>query len=318
MNSQILPAPPSSNLLQKLTPPTRRALLKHWEVASNKLAGADDMLSKCRVVRISIEDLTANEAQDKDLRETVKRLDSLINSILVSGVIAPILVVKVGDIYYIIDGHRRTAAARILGLTSIDAIVVKQEHLDASVLFAILNSGALKFTGDMWFSGWALTSAKARNEFLDRMDTAVRADIRRFIRLVQDDDIVVKIGKGVRETGVPTPKPNISSVIEKLYLNIHAANPSSRVTVKDVVRWAISPMRYTNGNGNSVTIDNNYTTLSDWFKKAKNLDNTVVRSVARSFEGAVLSNSAIEVLVDDINHTADARTYANELPLAKF
>lgn len=307
------------NFLQQLAPKTRSALLSRWEDITDNPANADQHFIQYEIVRLPIAALTANDAQDSSLRETPKKLNDLLYAMLTSRFIAPIVVVKDGNNFHIIDGHRRTAAARIAGCMYVDAIVLERHHITPQVFFAILNSGILKFGGDTWLAGWAnCPTAEIRNAFLEGMPVTFRSDTDRLIRLVQNDDIVVKIGKGVRETGVPTPKPNISSVIEKLYLAVHAAHPMSSVTVLDVVRWAISPMRYTDENGDQMLIDNNYTTLSDFFKKAKNLDNAVLRSMAQKFEKAISTNYAIEVLVDEINRSADAKMFHNELPLAKI
>jgi hypothetical protein len=55
-------------------------------------------------------------------------LEELIEDIRANGVAEPVSLIECGGSYYIFDGHRRVAAALVLGLSSVPAIVEFREH----------------------------------------------------------------------------------------------------------------------------------------------------------------------------------------------
>lgn len=76
-----------------------------------------------------------------DLRiEDKGRQARLASSLLESGQQSPVLVVKSGDGYVLIDGYRRVSALRELGRDTVDALVLEQGETDALVLSHQLSS----------------------------------------------------------------------------------------------------------------------------------------------------------------------------------
>jgi ParB family chromosome partitioning protein len=74
-----------------------------------------------------------------NVRKDPGDLDELTASITGSGVLAPILVRPKGDMYEVIAGSRRVAAARRAGHTTIPAIVVEVTDARAKLLSLIEN-----------------------------------------------------------------------------------------------------------------------------------------------------------------------------------
>ena len=73
-------------------------------------------------IDIDIDLLAPNEKQPR-VRMDDAKLEELANSIKENGVIQPILVQKIGDLYRIIAGERRWRAAQIAGLLKVPVIV---------------------------------------------------------------------------------------------------------------------------------------------------------------------------------------------------
>lgn len=73
-------------------------------------------------IEVDIDLLAPNEKQPR-VRMDDAKLEELANSIKENGVIQPILVQKIGDLYRIIAGERRWRAAQIAGLLKVPVIV---------------------------------------------------------------------------------------------------------------------------------------------------------------------------------------------------
>src|SRR5207247_7197101 len=73
-------------------------------------------------MEVDIDLLAPNEKQPRVQMDEAK-LDELAQSIKENGVIQPILVQRIGDLYRIIAGERRWRAAQIAGLLKVPVIV---------------------------------------------------------------------------------------------------------------------------------------------------------------------------------------------------
>lgn len=92
-----------------------------------------------QVTDIAIQKLKENPFQPRiDMR--YEKLEELANSIKENGLLQPITIVKKGDNYVIIYGHRRVQACLLLGKKTIKAIVLqKVEHAQLAILPLVEN-----------------------------------------------------------------------------------------------------------------------------------------------------------------------------------
>ena len=91
-----------------------------------------------KVVMIDISLISANRSQPRS-EFSEEALLSLARSISENGILQPVCVRKVGAIYEIISGERRTRAAKIAGLTEIPCIVMNVDDEQSAVLALIEN-----------------------------------------------------------------------------------------------------------------------------------------------------------------------------------
>ena len=75
-----------------------------------------------KVVTLSIDDILPNRFQPR-IKFNEKAINELAESIKLHGVIQPIVVRKISDKYEIIAGERRVRASKLVGLTTIPAII---------------------------------------------------------------------------------------------------------------------------------------------------------------------------------------------------
>ena len=91
-----------------------------------------------KVVMIDISLISANRSQPRS-EFSEEALLSLARSISENGILQPVCVRKVGALYEIISGERRTRAAKIAGLTEIPCIVMNVDDEQSAVLALIEN-----------------------------------------------------------------------------------------------------------------------------------------------------------------------------------
>jgi ParB/Sulfiredoxin domain len=82
-------------------------------------------------VEVDIDLLTPNEKQPR-LQMDDAKLEELAQSIRENGVIQPILVQKIGDLYRIIAGERRWRAAQRAGLLKVPVVVRRSGRVSAA------------------------------------------------------------------------------------------------------------------------------------------------------------------------------------------
>ena len=91
-----------------------------------------------QVVMIDISLICANRSQPRT-EFSDEALCSLAQSIRENGILQPVCVRKVGAVYEIISGERRTRAAKLAGLTEIPCIVMNVDDEQSAVLALIEN-----------------------------------------------------------------------------------------------------------------------------------------------------------------------------------
>lgn len=107
------------------------------------LIPGDDMLdfgqhSIAEVLELSVNDIKPNSEQPRR-QFNEDSIASLAESIKNHGVVQPILVSRIGDMYMIIAGERRWRAAHVAGLTHIPAIVRTMDDLKLAQISLIEN-----------------------------------------------------------------------------------------------------------------------------------------------------------------------------------
>ena len=98
--------------------------------AKKKVAG--------QVVMIDISLVVPNRSQPR-VEFSEEALQSLAVSIRENGILQPVCVRKIGAVYEIISGERRTRAAKLAGLTEIPCIVMNVDEEQSAVLALIEN-----------------------------------------------------------------------------------------------------------------------------------------------------------------------------------
>jgi hypothetical protein len=116
------------------------------------------------VEQVAVDQLTAHPAQPP--RHSEAQCQDLLGIILETGIIDPIVVVPVGTLaykpedrnkYYVVNGNRRLTVARLLGVTTMDCIVLDPAATEAGLmrLWSLFNGGARKISGKEIFWSWA-------------------------------------------------------------------------------------------------------------------------------------------------------------------
>ena len=93
---------------------------------------------KHRVVELPIDDIKPNPYQPRRYFEP-GALDELASSIIEYGVLQPISVRRIGDGYELIAGERRLRACKLIGLTTIPAIIHNMKDDDSAILALLEN-----------------------------------------------------------------------------------------------------------------------------------------------------------------------------------
>lgn len=91
-----------------------------------------------QVVMIDVSLIYANRSQPRN-EFSEEALRSLAQSIRENGILQPVCVRKVGAVYEIISGERRTRAAKLVGLAEIPCIVMNVDDEQSAVLALIEN-----------------------------------------------------------------------------------------------------------------------------------------------------------------------------------
>lgn len=91
------------------------------------------------IYEISIAQIDENPNQPRKNMDSVA-LEELTNSIRVHGILQPVLLKKNGDRYELVAGHRRTAAAKNAGLTTVPAIIHQDTTPDQQIEWALIEN----------------------------------------------------------------------------------------------------------------------------------------------------------------------------------
>jgi ParB family transcriptional regulator, chromosome partitioning protein len=136
------------------------------------------------LTKIDLDQLHESAYQGRLLPETTEeklhRLESLMKSIELNGLMQPITVRKLDDGYEIIDGHRRVEATRELNKSQISAIVKNVTEREAQVLSIIGN-----------LQRENLTNIEKAIAFKKILDSKIFKDKREFSKAIGMDETFV-------------------------------------------------------------------------------------------------------------------------------
>lgn len=149
------------------------------------------------LVQKKIEELKPNPVQPMT-RHTESAVQGLIETILESGFIAPIVVC--GDV--IVDGHRRWEAAKKIGAFPVlDCIEVSHKKATPTVWFIWLNKATRNVKGNDWFCVWAHSTGASgtRALTLKKIPASTRSKIEDMVAIFGQSR-AVQIGKEGRQS----------------------------------------------------------------------------------------------------------------------
>jgi ParB family chromosome partitioning protein len=92
-----------------------------------------------RVYEISIDQIDDNPDQPRQTMDS-SALAELANSLRTHGILQPVLLRQVGQRYQLVAGHRRTAAAKLAGLTTIPAIIRADTTPEQQIEWALIEN----------------------------------------------------------------------------------------------------------------------------------------------------------------------------------
>ena len=159
--------------------------------------GLDEEKFKDQIVEIEVNSLfpfhehTFSVLDDDKMQELAESIEQV-------GVLSPLLVKSISDSdYEVISGHRRLFAAKKIGLKRIPCVV--RDLSDDEAIVAMVDSNAYR---EKILPSERAKSYKMRNDALKRMGTATealnndedlsRAQLRRFIKIADLNDILLK------------------------------------------------------------------------------------------------------------------------------
>lgn len=116
----------------------RRALLALARRQSRQLPVLDEPFATAHAAQNSQRSVLLSQIKgsvnrtgdfDRDfypLQNSLRNRWARVASLMLDGAaLPPIELIQVGDSYYVVDGHHRISVSRMLGLTSIDAVIVR-------------------------------------------------------------------------------------------------------------------------------------------------------------------------------------------------
>lgn len=145
------------------------------------------MKKKPEVIEIPLSKLLANSIQPEQRHKSITEKTPLTQLIKESELISPLVVVRANEpgMYIICDGHRRRAAAEVLGYDSV-LCYVAESLLAAEDLIALLNSGTVHYTAEHHFQSWATIAASQRDhhvKVIGRGSRTLEAHIRGMVTI---------------------------------------------------------------------------------------------------------------------------------------
>jgi ParB family chromosome partitioning protein len=118
------------NILKEIKEDIKIVLYKKGKDVGADLDFSDEDIENAPKVQIPLSKLVRYEPAIKmKSPESIKIVKRLVNQYKSSKTIDPILVRKKGNKFQILDGHHRYTAAKLAGLSSINAIIVPDENI---------------------------------------------------------------------------------------------------------------------------------------------------------------------------------------------
>lgn len=169
-----------------------------------------------------------------DVRTQHKALVALLNDIRERGVLSPIHVIKDGDAYLVVDGHRRLAVASMLKKESLIAVVHEKEIGEAASLWASLNSKTRSVKSYEWMVMWLYSGVDDKC-----LPPKIMSDIRACMSIFGGKD-------GLRELINRRVSPSIAVNIENVHRALFSKKVGAVPSKKDIGLWMIKNKGVTN------------------------------------------------------------------------
>ncbi len=125
-------------------------------------------LKRFRLIRINLDMLDGHKAQPNG-RDDESKTGDLRDAIEASELCVPPTVTPKGERFEIIDGHRRVAVLRAIGVSSAQCNVVDASAKGRTTLFAFANNFTRPVNGNERIQHWALTPRNEREDVLGAM-----------------------------------------------------------------------------------------------------------------------------------------------------
>lgn len=133
----------TSDYQRALSQANRRRLTSFVLRRQNDLLSLDAILQQCRLIgqrslgvcTVAMENIIGSAGRTSDFdrefapRRTVtrERWIDIIKAMYLGKPLPPVELRKIGDKYFVVDGHHRISAGRLLGQTYVDAVVVEMD-----------------------------------------------------------------------------------------------------------------------------------------------------------------------------------------------
>lgn len=168
----------------------------------------------------------------------------------------PVIVVRDGDMFSIVDGQHRTTSAASIGITHVPCYVLSCSYQEAAAAFAAINGNVTPVTPiDIWFSSIAAQDPKsllvkrvldASNVTITRRKDGFRVGETRSINVIirayefYGDALLTTILQCITETGDGNPGMIVGSVINGIGRAIRSkpemlANPAKLLDIFDEI-----------------------------------------------------------------------------------
>lgn len=202
------------------------------------------------VEQVAVDQLTAHPAQPP--RHSEAQCQDLLGIILETGIIDPIVVVPVGTLaykpedrnkYYVVNGNRRLTVARLLGVTTMDCIVLEPAATEADLmrLWSLFNGGARKISGKEIFWSWAsIPTMGGRRKYLAHIATwnqTIANQIEKLMAFVGEES-AISYALTMTTNGDVKFSPNVVVRVSDLLREAESQGAPNTRRRRSFVRWS--------------------------------------------------------------------------------
>ncbi|MGC9260558.1 MAG: ParB/RepB/Spo0J family partition protein [Phycisphaerae bacterium] len=125
-------------IAQRIIPPFQTAVNERIEKSDSKTPPISSE-NNIRIYEVLIDQIDENPNQPRKTMDSAA-LEELTNSIRTHGILQPVLLKQVADRYELVAGHRRTAAAKNAGLSTVPAIIRQNTTPEQQIEWALVEN----------------------------------------------------------------------------------------------------------------------------------------------------------------------------------